>query len=298
MTRPPADTCQPGDEQSVRTPSRSSPSGPADLPPTRASLAGQLRALGLGTGDAVLVHASLRAMGWVCGGATAVVQALLDVLGPTGTLTVPTFTSDNRDPSCWRDRPVPAHWWPTIRRELPAFDPDITPGQHMGAISEQVRTWPGARRSGHPQVSFAAVGAHAEHVVAVHDLDCHLGERSPLRALEDLDAWVLLLGVGFERCTAFHLGEYRQPNPPVREYSCALAGPRGRTWATFVDVDLDQRDFDRIGAAFEAGDAGDDTSGGSARGRIRRGRLGLADARFFPLRSAVRHATQWLREHR
>src|SRR5262249_13877724 len=83
--------------------------------------------------DSGLVHASLRSIGWVCGGAVAVVQALLDVVGPTGTIVVPAFTTDNRDPSRWRHRPVLEEWWPTIRAQLPAFDPAVTPCRELGS---------------------------------------------------------------------------------------------------------------------------------------------------------------------
>jgi aminoglycoside 3-N-acetyltransferase len=262
-----------------------------DLPVTRASIAQDLRSMGLHPGRTLLVHTSLWQVGWVCGGATAVVQALLDVLGPAGTLVVPTFTSDNRDPSRWTAHAVPEHWWPAVRAHLPAFDPAITPSQDMGAVAEQVRTWPGARRSDHPQVSFAAVGRAAGTIVAGHELACHLGERSPLARLEDTDAWVLLLGVGWARCTSFHLAEYRQPDPPVREYACVVADAGERAWVTFTDVDLDQSDFDRIGEAFEAVDR-------AGTRQIRRGRVGDAAALLFPLRSAVRHATDWLAAHR
>ena len=69
-----------------------------DLPPTRASLAEDLTALGLRAGETVIVHSSLRAVGWVPGGRVAVVQSLLEVLGPAGTLVVPAQTMDNSDP--------------------------------------------------------------------------------------------------------------------------------------------------------------------------------------------------------
>ena len=62
------------------------PTGPLS---TRQSLADELRRLGLKPGDVLLVHSSLSSLGWVCGGAEAVVLALLDVLSNDGTLIVP-----------------------------------------------------------------------------------------------------------------------------------------------------------------------------------------------------------------
>src|SRR5450755_2741871 len=70
-------------------------------PLTRVELAAGIRALGAEDGDTLLVHASLASFGFVIGGAQAVVQALFDVVGPTGTIVVPAFTADNSDPSRW-----------------------------------------------------------------------------------------------------------------------------------------------------------------------------------------------------
>jgi aminoglycoside 3-N-acetyltransferase len=55
-------------------------------PHTVASLSADLRALGVGAGDVVLLHASRRNVGFVAGGTQAIVHALLDVLASTGTL--------------------------------------------------------------------------------------------------------------------------------------------------------------------------------------------------------------------
>ncbi len=113
-----------------------------------------------------------------------------------GTLVVPAHTSGNCDPATWGNPPVPEDWWPVIRAELPAFEPRVTPTDHMGAIAELARTWPGALRSAHPQVSFAAVGPQAEAITSGHALDSGFGERSPLARVHDLDGDVLLLGEG------------------------------------------------------------------------------------------------------
>ena len=66
---------------------------------TRSSLAADFRSLGVNPGSILLVHSSLSSLGFVCGGAEAVVLALLDVLGEKGTLVVPTHSSDNSDPA-------------------------------------------------------------------------------------------------------------------------------------------------------------------------------------------------------
>jgi len=249
---------------------------------TRASLGEDLAELGIHPGDIILVHSSLRSLGWVCGGATAVVQALLDVLGPTGTLVAPAHTAFNRDPSRWRSPGAPAGWCSTIREHLPGFDPALTPSHAVGVVAERVRTWPGTLRSGHPQTSFAAVGRHAAYIVDGHELESQLGEESPLARLEELKASVLLLGVDFDRCTAFHLGEYRVPAPPLRTNSCAVASPAGRIWVTYQGIELDATDFAELGRDFE-----------HHTGAVIRGNVGEATCRLFPLRAAVEFATKW-----
>ncbi|MFI5844387.1 aminoglycoside N(3)-acetyltransferase [Catenuloplanes sp. NPDC051500] len=219
------------------------------LPPTRSSLAAELAALGVRTGGVLLVHGSLRALGWVCGGAEAVVLALRDVLGPGGTLVVPTHTPINSDPAHWVNPPVPVEWWPVIRAETPAFDPARTPSRYMGAIAEQVRTWPGARRSAHPQVSFAALGPRAAEITDGHGLGDGLGEASPLGRLYRLGADVLMLGTGWDTCTSLHLAEYRWAGAPRQTEGSAVRGPDGeQTWATWEDVAFDSSDFELIGA--------------------------------------------------
>src|SRR5262249_56618803 len=96
-------------------------------PCTRATLAADLAALPVRHGDVLLVHSSLRSLRWVCGGAVAVVQALLDVLGSECTLVVPAQTPYNRDPSLMTEPPLPESWWPVVPEHLPGFDPAVTP---------------------------------------------------------------------------------------------------------------------------------------------------------------------------
>jgi aminoglycoside 3-N-acetyltransferase len=255
-------------------------------PVTRARVAEDLGRLGVRRGGVLVAHSSLSALGWVCGAAQAVVEGLLDALGPEGTLVVPAHTNGNSDPAGWRYPPVPEAWWPAIREQMPAFDPRVTPAPHMGAIAELARTWPGARRSAHPHFSFAAVGPHAEEVTAGHVLESGFGERSPLARVRDLDGDVLLLGTGHGSNSSLHHAEHHVPDPPRETSAAAVTTPDGRRWVTWEDVVADGGDFEQLGAAFDA------------TGRTRVGRVGEGEARLMRQRELLEFAAGWLAENR
>jgi aminoglycoside 3-N-acetyltransferase len=84
-------------------------------PRTRQSLAKDLRRLGLETGAVAIVHSSLSSLGWVCGASVAVVQALMDVITPSGTLVMPAHSGEYSDPANWEHPPVPDSWQGPIR---------------------------------------------------------------------------------------------------------------------------------------------------------------------------------------
>jgi aminoglycoside 3-N-acetyltransferase len=171
------------------------------LPPIdREGIARDLRGLGLREGDTVLVHSAMSRIGHVSGGARAVVDAFRDVLGPGGTLAVPTF-------------PFTGSMLAHVRRD-PDFDVDETPSL-MGAITEEVRTRPGALRSLEPTHPVAALGPAAAFLV-----DDHVNARGPCDEHSPLyrstrrggevgraGGWVLLLGVDFRNCTLLHAAE-------------------------------------------------------------------------------------------
>jgi aminoglycoside 3-N-acetyltransferase len=255
-------------------------------------LAADLRSLGLRRAQNVLIHCSLRQLGRIDGGPGTLLGAVLDVVGPQATVVVPTQTTLNSLTSnafLAATAGLDAHDRDRFVAAMPGFDPASTPSTGMGAFAEYVRTHPSARRSSHPQASFAAIGRRARECTAVHDLDCHLGARSPLGWLYAADAAILLLGVGYSACTAFHLAEYRLPEPrPLRSYRCFTTQGGVRLEHEFTDVDLDDRDFEALGAELEA----------AAPSAVRRGRVGSAAGRLVAFRAAVDFACSWLATHR
>jgi len=223
-------------------------------PVTRTELARMLRQLQLDAGHVALAHTSLSALGWVCGGPAAVIEALLEAVGPSGTLAMPAYSAGLSEPASWMNPPVPAAWWPRIRESMPAFDARCTPTRRMGAVAELFRTWPGAVRSHHPTSSIAACGPQASFVIEGQPLDDPVGEGSPLARLYALDARVVLAGVGHDRNTALHLAERRAFG--AMQARVAMGSPvrlgGERQWVAYDEPLACSDDFEALGDAFEA----------------------------------------------
>lgn len=249
---------------------------------TTESLREDLVRLGLSREGALLVHSSLSALGWVNGGAVAVIRALLAAIGPHARLVMPALLGDCSDPAVWQHPPVPKEWWQTICDTMPVFDPLTTPRHGLGRIAELFHTWPGARRSVHPAFSFSALGPLAEFITADHSFDFGLGENSPLGRLYEGAAWVLLLGAGYDSNTCFHLAEYRIPHSKIVEEGAPAIEDGRHVWMTRREVVLNSDVFAKLGEAFEHTDL------------VRTGLVGSATARLFPIREAVDFAVKWL----
>lgn len=260
----------------------------ADHPATTRTLIRDFRSLGVADGMTLLVHSSMSALGWIAGGPQAVIAALLAAVGEGGTLVMPTHTTGLSEPSRWRNPPVPESWWPIIRDETPAFDVRLTPTRMMGVISEGFRTYPGVRRSGHPQESFAACGPNADFVVDGHSLNRGLGDQSPLGRLYDVDGHILLLGVGHPNNTALHLAEYRGEYPEKEwvTQGAPMIVDGERRWVTFEDLEGNSDDFEAIGDAF------------AAAGFERRGSVASGEGRLMRVKDLVDFAADWMTTHR
>ncbi|MDO4466578.1 MAG: AAC(3) family N-acetyltransferase, partial [Bacillota bacterium] len=241
-----------------------------------------LEQLGVKKGDVVLVHSSLSRIGWVIGKEIALIQALIETVGEEGTIVMPSQSGDWTSPDYWQAPPVPKEWIEKIKRELPAYDPLYTPTREMGRIADAFFRYPGTIRSSHPQVSFSANGKLAKFITDDHALRFGLGKESPLQKLYDLDAKVLLLGVGYDRCTSMHLAEAKQKYLLTETQGSMLDSG----WTEFEEIVYDDSDFEQIGLTFEK------------EKPVSRGMIGQAFSRLFPIRSVVDFATEWMDKNR
>ncbi|WJE16245.1 AAC(3) family N-acetyltransferase [Halobacillus sp. ACCC02827] len=244
-------------------------------PQTRKSLAEDLRNLGVEEGMTVLVHSSMSSLGWVCGGPVTVIHALQDVLTPTGTLVMPAHSANMSDPAGWGNPPIPESWWETVRAEMPAFDPVITPSYFMGQIAEAFRSFPDVKRSNHPVSSFAAWGKYSEEITKDHSLDFGLGDQSPLARIYDRDGYVLLLGTDYESNTSMHLGEYRSKCLKECTNGSPVYEDGKRVWRTYKDLEYEEERFPTIGEAFEKVH------------QVKKAPVGEAEARLLPQPAVV-----------
>ncbi len=111
-----------------------------------------------------------------------------------------------------------------------AFDPAASRAvRDNGILAEFIRTTPGARRSGNPGASVAAIGARADWLTADHPLDYGYGPGSPLAKLMEAGGKVLMAGAPPDTMTLLHHAEHlaRIPGKRVRRYEVPLVTADG-----------------------------------------------------------------------
>lgn len=147
---------------------------------SKADLIADFKKIGIVKGDALLVHSSLSKIGFVQDGPATVIQALLETIGTTGTLLMPSFPAKGRNKDYLQQHPL--------------FDVMNTPSA-MGIITEEFRKMPGVKRSLHPTDPVCAFGPLAEYLTSTHiGRLTPYDEESPFRKLAAKNGKILMLG--------------------------------------------------------------------------------------------------------
>ena len=225
-------------------------------------IADDLVTLGV-SGDGVLVvHTAFSSFGGRAGAPADLIAALRMAVGARGTIVMPSMSDDDEHP----------------------FDRLSPPCAGMGIVADTFWRMPGVSRSDSPH-AFAALGPHAAEITAPHPIDVPHGLDSPVGRAYELDAEVLLLGVGHDANTTVHLAEniagvrYKLP-----KYAIVV---RDGQW-----IRQYYREVDHCCANFVLLD-----SWLEARGHQQRGCIAGAPARLVAARDVVAAALDHLREN-
>ena len=225
-------------------------------------IADDLVALGVSGDGILIVHTAFSSFGGRAGAPADLIAALRMAAGPAGTLVMPSMSDDDDHP----------------------FDRQRTPCAGMGVVADTFWRIPGVNRSDSPH-AFAAVGPHAAEITAPHPVEVPHGLDSPVGRAFELDAEILLLGVGHDANTTVHLAEN-------------VAGVRYKLpkYATFLHdgqlVRQHYHEVDHCCANFALLD-----SWLEARGHQQRGFIAGAPARLVSARDVVATALDQLREN-
>jgi aminoglycoside 3-N-acetyltransferase len=235
---------------------------PCEVQMERSQVVDQLRALGVQPGGVLVVHTAFSKVKPIDGGPGGLIDALQTALGPEGTLVMPSMADTDDAP----------------------FDPSMTPCRDLGVVADTFWRLPGVLRSDSPH-AFAARGPHASFITQPHPVEIPHGPDSPVGRCHELDAQVLLLGVGHDGDTTIHLAEnmagvrYRIPHR-------AMVRRDGRAVVIeYGEVDHCCLNFSLLDTWLEE------------KGAQRRGRVGHGEARLARSRDIVREALARLAEH-
>ncbi|MBK8035159.1 MAG: aminoglycoside 3-N-acetyltransferase [Chloroflexi bacterium] len=259
----------------------------------RSQLGADLRRLGLRAGDTVLLHVSVKSIGWMVGGPQVVLKAIFDVLTAEGTLMML---------ASWEGNPYELDEWSDEEQqrwldECPPFDPETSPADHreLSILAEYLRTWEGAQRSTHPLASFVAVGHKATWLTEVHPRHYGFGVDSPLGRLCAADGRVLVLGAPLSNLTLVHHAEQlvELPSKQLDQYQMPILQAGKTVWVDVEEFDTTDgiADFGvedyflEIGRAF------------AATANARKGTVGEAQAYLFPADGLKSFAIEWMQQH-
>jgi aminoglycoside N3'-acetyltransferase len=237
---------------------------------SRQTIVRQLQELGVRAAVPLMVHASLRSVGPIEGGANGLLDALVEVLGPGGTLLMVLSAS--------QDAP---------------FDPlSSKADEDMGVLAEVFRQRAGVRVNDHAAARYGALGAQSLQLLEPVPLHDYHGPGSVLDRFTALGGSVLRLGANIDTVTLTHLAEYRANVPNKRRVRLRyVRADIGEQWIESLDdtygiVDWSQGDyFPRILIDF------------LAAGRARTGRVGSCTAELLEAQPFVDFATAWMEKH-
>ena len=159
---------------------------------TKEKLTQDIKNIGVREGDLLVVHSSMKKIGWMDGGLHTLTDALLDALGDDGAFVVPTHTCS------------------FIEMGAAPYEADKTE-TGIGAFPSAIMAHPLSKRSAQASHSDAGIGRNSavvSYLIDNHDPENALGYESPLNRISRAEnGKILLIGVTHKANTSVHLAE-------------------------------------------------------------------------------------------
>lgn len=198
-----------------------------------------LKIIGIKDGDNLIVHCSLKKMGYVVGGVEAIFEAVTASVGNMGNVIVPSQSVELSHPESWQYPPLKDSLINVVADNMLGFDKNLTPvSSSLGKFCEYFCMHSGTVRSNHPLYSFSIFGKDSDTIAATQSLDFPFGVNSPLYWLYLNGGKILMIGTDFETNTTIHLAETLVYKDIVIE----KAKIKNNAWVCFQNRLLDKYD--------------------------------------------------------
>lgn len=187
-----------------------------------------------------MLHASVRAVGPIAGGADEIHLALKDAVGDTGSLFMYASCPAYFDEVGRGDHSPQVE--AELREKLPAFDPRTARcARDNGTLVEFLRTWPDTSANPHV-VRFICRGPHAEALFAPQAWTYAYGRDTPLARFAALGGRILLLGSDHDQVTFLHHAEHLVdvPGKRVVRYEVPWLVDGERVWRPCEEFDTSE----------------------------------------------------------
>lgn len=246
----------------------------------------QLLALGIKQGDVLEVHASLKSIGYILGGAPTLLDALLTILGLEGTLVMSAQSWGNSEPAYFENPPIELDQYSRLRETHPAYKGKMEELRYMGELTKALQQRPNSYVSNHPHYAFIAIGKHAKWITQSHPLNEGFSLESPLGKMLELKTNILLIGVNYDRATGMHLGEHLSQKRPIQIQGSRIVVKQEAQWVKFLTQDYNSDDFLDVGKHMEE------------KGKVTYGYVGKAECKLFSLHDATEYTLRYFKENR